>query len=256
MKRIISWNVNGLRAAEKKGIKDWLINYSPDILCLQETKAQKEQLSLNIKNIEGYNSYYVSAQKKGYSGVAIYSKEEPLIIEEGLGNEAFDMEGRTIIVKYKDYTLYNIYFPNGNASDERLEYKMNFYNVFLDKVIKGSSEGERIIICGDINTAHKEIDLKRPKENMNNSGFLKIEREWIDKFIDSGFIDTFRMFNKEKDNYSWWDYKTRARDRNVGWRLDYFFINKILKENIKDAFILSEVKGSDHCPIGIDIEVG
>lgn len=251
--KIISWNVNGIRAAAKKGLVDWIKQEKPDILCLQETKAEEDQLDDSIKNIEGYKSYFCWGEKKGYSGVAIYSKVEPIKVVRSFGADKFDNEGRILIADYKDFKLINIYFPNGAASKERLDYKMDFYEAFLD-YLKGLLESdEKIIICGDVNTAHTEIDLSRPKENENTSGFLPLERAWIDKLVASGFIDSFRMFNKDGKNYTWWDVKTRARARNVGWRIDYFFISENTRDKIKAAFIMSDVMGSDHCPIGIEI---
>lgn len=249
--RILSWNVNGIRAVYRKGFLDWFLKDKPDILCIQETKAHEEQLPDDLRNVNGYHSYFCSGERKGYSGVAIYSKEKPLSLKKGFGQEEFDGEGRILIAEYPDFHLFNIYFPNGKARAERLKFKMDFYDAFLDYVKKLKKKGRNIIICGDVNTAHKEIDIARPKENEKISGFLPKERAWIDKFIASGFIDTFRMFNQEPDNYTWWDLMTRARDRNVGWRIDYFFVSDNMKDLIKDAFILPDVMGSDHCPIGI-----
>jgi len=251
--RILSWNINGLRAVHKKGFLDWFKKDEPDILCLQETKAQEEQLPDEVRNVDGYHSYFSSAVKKGYSGVAIYTKEKPLSVKKGFGIERFDSEGRILIAEYKNFTLINIYYPNGKAREERLRYKMDFYDAFLELANKLKKKGKNLIICGDVNTAHKEIDLARPKANEKVSGFLPEEREWMDKFFANGYLDTFRMFNQEPENYTWWDVISRARDRNVGWRIDYFFISESLKEKIKDAFIMSDVMGSDHCPIGIEI---
>lgn len=252
--RILSWNVNGIRAAAKKGFAEWLVKDSPDILCVQETKADEVQVPEELKNIKGYNPYFASSRsKKGYSGVAIFSKEKPVDIRNGFGVKKFDIEGRIQIADYSDFTLFNIYFPNGKSGTVRLKYKMQFYNAFLDYAVKLKNNGKKIIICGDVNTAHKEIDLARPKENEDVSGFLPEERAWIDRFLAAGFIDTFRIFNKEPDNYSWWDLKSGARARNVGWRIDYFYISENLRKNLKDAFILAKVMGSDHCPIGIEI---
>jgi len=254
--RILSWNVNGIRAIQKKGFIDWLLTEDPDILCVQETKAAPEQLSNELLNINGYKSYFSSSTvKKGYSGVAIYTKQEPVKIENGFGIPKFDDEGRIIIADYKDFILLNIYYPNGKQNKERLQYKMDFYDEFLNYANKLVKKGKKLIICGDVNTAHKEIDLARPKENSKVSGFLPIEREWMDKFIANGYHDTFRMFNNEPDNYTWWDQLTRARERNVGWRIDYFFVSNNFKKNVKDAFILPDIMGSDHCPVGIDIKL-
>jgi len=186
--------------------------------------------------------------------VCIYSREEPEKIDTGFGIDEFDNEGRIIIAYYRNFVLFNIYFPNGKASKIRLDYKMNFYDAFLDRANKIRKKGMGIIVCGDVNTAHTEIDLARPKENENVSGFLPEEREWIDKFISHGYFDTFRLFTKEGGHYSWWDYKTGARERNIGWRIDYFFVSEDLKDKLKSAFILNQVMGSDHCPVGIEIE--
>jgi exodeoxyribonuclease III len=252
--RLLSWNVNGIRAVYKKGFLDWFKKENPDILCLQETKAHPDQLTDDLKNVDGgYSAYFSSAEKKGYSGVVTYTKLKPLNVQNGLGVKKFDSEGRFIITEFDEFILFNIYFPNGKASQERLQYKMDFYDAFLKQCKKLLKEGKKIIICGDINTAHKEIDLARPKENSVISGFLPQEREWIDKFLAAGFIDTFRNFNQEPDQYTWWDMVTRARDRNVGWRIDYFYISENLKDKIISASIHQDVMGSDHCPISIEI---
>ena len=252
--RILSWNVNGIRAAYKKGILDWLKEEDPDILCIQETKAHPDQLSDDLKKPGGYESYFSSAEKKGYSGVVIYTKHKPKKVEHGFGIKKFDSEGRILVAEYPKFVLMSIYYPNGKASAERLKYKMEFYDAFLKFTNKLKKQGKNIIVCGDVNTAHKEIDIARPKENEKISGFLPEERAWIDKFLSNGYLDTFRMFNNEPDNYTWWDQITRARDRNVGWRIDYFYVNEEFKKNVKDAFILADVMGSDHCPIGIEIK--
>lgn len=251
--KILSWNVNGIRASYKKGFLNWFKEVKPDILCLQETKAHPEQLSDELVNVNGYQSYFSSAERKGYSGVVTYTREKPITIEVGIGIKEFDNEGRFAITEFENFILFNIYFPNGKASKERLQYKMDFYNAFLKHCKKLLKQGKKIVICGDVNTAHKEIDLARPKENEKISGFLPEERAWIDKFLDAGFSDTFRLFNNEPDNYTWWDMMTRARERNVGWRIDYFYVSDNFKNNVKSAFILPDVMGSDHCPIGIEL---
>jgi exodeoxyribonuclease III len=253
--KLLSWNVNGIRAIHKKGFLEWLNKESPDILCLQETKAHEEQLVDELKNVEGYQSYFCSGERKGYSGVAVYTKEKPLSIKKGFGIEKFDNEGRILIIEYPHFVLFNIYYPNGKKNAERLQYKMDFYDAFLNCVNNLKKIGKQVVICGDVNTAHKEIDLARPKENSTISGFLPEEREWVDKFLSNGYVDTFRMFNQEPKNYTWWDQVTRARERNVGWRIDYFFVNDEFKKNIKSSFILPDVMGSDHCPIGIEISL-
>ncbi|GAA5819842.1 MAG: exodeoxyribonuclease III [Methanobrevibacter sp. CfCl-M3] len=253
--RLLSWNVNGIRAVVKKGFLDWMKTNPGDIIAIQETKAQVEQLSDDIMNIPNYNSYFNSAVRKGYSGVGVYSNIEPKSIINGFNIEKFDIEGRVLRCDYDDFILLNIYYPNGGMSNERLQYKLEFYDAFLDYVNNLRDAGSNIVICGDLNTAHKPIDLFRPKENEKVSGFMPIEREWIDKFSANGYVDTFRMFNKEPKNYTWWSYRTKARDRNVGWRLDYFFVNEEFKDNVTDAYILSDVMGSDHAPIGLKIKI-
>ena len=253
--KLISWNVNGIRAIYKKGFYQWFVTEKPDILCLQETKASLDQFPQELKNIDGYHVYSAEAQKKGYSGVALHSTVKPKKIETGFGIERFDTEGRILIAYYDAFVLYNIYFPNGKSSKERLQYKLDFYDAFLEHAEKLRKNGHSIIMCGDVNTAHTELDLARPKENETVSGFLPQERAWIDKFISSGYVDAFRLFVKEGGHYSWWDYKTKARERNIGWRIDYFFISEDLKTKVKDAFIQKDVEGSDHCPVGIVIDL-
>ena len=229
--RILSWNVNGIRAAYKKGFVDWITKERPDILCVQETKAMKEQLPDDLINVEGYNSFFSSAERKGYSGVATYCNADPVKVSNGIGLKKFDSEGRFLITDFGEFLLFNIYFPNGKAKKERLQYKMAFYDSFLTHLVKLKKQGKKIVICGDVNTAHKEIDLARPKENSKISGFLPEEREWIDNLLKAGFIDTFREYNDKPDNYTWWDMKTRARTRDVGWRLDYFLLSQKDKTN-------------------------
>ena len=253
--RLISWNVNGIRAADKKGFFNWFKKEKPDILCLQEIKALPEQFPPYLRNTPGYYVYINPGERKGYSGVATYSKIKPKNIKNGFGIEKFDREGRILITEYPEFMLFNIYFPNGKKNQERLDYKLDFYDTFLAYADNQKAEGKNIVVCGDFNTAHKEIDLARPKENEKTSGFLPVERAWIDTFIDHGYVDTFRYFNKEPSQYTWWDMKTRARERNVGWRIDYFFVNKEFMKHVKKAFIMPEVTGSDHCPIGIEIEL-
>jgi exodeoxyribonuclease-3 len=253
--KILSWNINGLRAALKKGFFDWFKTESTDILCLQEIKALPEQDPPYIRNMPGYNIVWNSAEKKGYSGVLTFSKQKIIDTKKGFGIKKFDGEGRTLITEFPSFVLFNIYFPNGKKNKERFDFKMDFYNIFLSYVDDLKSKGKNIVVCGDFNTAHKEIDLARPKENEKISGFLPIERAWIDTFIDHGYIDIFRYFNKEPGQYTWWDMKTRARERNIGWRIDYFFVNKEFLPKIKKAYIQKDVTGSDHCPIGINIDI-
>lgn len=252
---LISWNVNGIRAIHRKGFIDWLVKEDADIVSVQETKAQIDQLPRKLINIPNYTSYFNSAERKGYSGVASYCKIKPNQVINGMGIERFDVEGRLLRLDYDDFTLLNIYYPNGGSGEERLQYKLDFYDEFLDYTNNLVDEGHNLVICGDLNTAHKPIDLARPKQNEETSGFLPVERKWVTKFLDNGYIDTFRMFNQEPDNYTWWSYRTKARGRNVGWRLDYFFVNDEFKSNVKDSYILSDVMGSDHCPIGLKIKI-
>jgi len=251
--KVLCWNVNGIRALEKKGFSEWGQQESPDILCLQETKAQPGQISPEIEQPPDYHAYWNFSERKGYSGVATFTKEKPTRVENGFGIKRFDTEGRLIITQYPGLTLFNVYFPNGKQSAERLRYKMDFYDVFLDFIDPIKAKGEKLVICGDFNTAHKEIDLARPKENENISGFLPMEREWMDKFVSHGYVDTFRHFNKEPNHYTWWSLRTRARERNIGWRLDYFFVSENLLDSVTEANILSQVMGSDHCPVGIKL---
>lgn len=257
--KIISWNVAGIRAGIKKGLWQKMREISADIYCFQETKAKLEQIEIGLDYPIEYKSYWNPAEKAGYSGVATFTKIEPKSIIVGDRDNDWDDEGRVIITKFQGnrhvYSLLNVYFPNGKRDKGRLEYKMNFYEYFLKYINELRDRGEKVIFCGDVNTAHKEIDLARPKENSKTSGFLEIERKWIDKLEENGWVDTFRLFNKEGGNYSWWDQITKARERNVGWRIDYFFVDKSLKKDLKSAFIMPEIEGSDHCPVGIEIDL-
>ena len=254
---IVSWNVNGLRAIHRKGSFEWLTKTSPDIFCLQETKSREDQLSEEVRVPEGFHSYFSwPTEKKGYSGTAIYTKEEPIEVEEGIGVPEFDQEGRTLIAHFPDFVLLNTYFPNGGGGPVRLDYKLRFYDAYLEKVEKLRAKQKNIIFCGDVNTAHEEIDLARPKANEDNTGFLPEERAWLDEVVSQGWVDVFRHFNpRAKDVYTWWDMKTRARDRNVGWRIDYFFATREMMPKIKDTKVLDDVFGSDHCPISIDLKL-
>jgi len=248
---IISWNVNGIRAVANKEALKWIDERQPDILCLQEIKALPEQIPTDLFKTNFSTLNVNSADKKGYSGTAVYSHLTP---EYTNNRHDIDLEreGRIIEQDYGDFVLFNVYFPNGQKNDERLALKMKFYDDFLTYCDKLRDEGKSIVICGDVNTAHKEIDLKNPKANSKTSGFLPIEREWMDKLVDHGYVDTFRYVHGDKEQeYSWWSYRSGARAKNVGWRIDYFFISDDLTEVLEDAFILQEVTGSDHCPVGI-----
>ena len=247
--KIVSFNVNGLRAIHKKGFLDWLTKSKIDIICLQEIKAETNQLPEELLKIKGYHSYFNSAEKKGYSGTAIYSKIEAKKEEYSLGLNRFDKEGRVIKLQYPKFSLMNLYMPQGGRQKQNLEYKLESYDYLLDNI----KNEKNLIIVGDFNIAHKEIDLARPKENKNSICFTSEEREKIDRLLELDFIDTFREFNKEGENYSWWSYRSNARARNIGWRVDCVFASKNLKKKIKNSFISSEVIMSDHCPVGINI---
>jgi len=253
--RLISWNVNGIRAVTRKGFLDWMASESPDVLCAQETKAQPDQLAPELCQPPGYHAYWNSARRKGYSGVATFSKTELLHVQAGFGIEEFDIEGRVLMTGYPGFKLFNVYFPNGKRSQERLDYKLRFYAAFLEYCDALHARGERLVVCGDVNTAHKEIDLARPRQNEKVSGFLPEEREWIDRYLAHGFVDAFRVFHPdEAGQYTWWHYITNARARNVGWRIDYHLVSESLMPAVTDASILSDVMGSDHCPIALELD--
>lgn len=253
--KIISWNVNGIRAAWKKGLKDWILKENMDILCLQETKAQVDQLTDDITKIDGYTSYFFSAEKKGYSGVAIYTKEKPINVVNGLGMPEFDIEGRVIEMEFENFVLYNGYFPNGGRGPERVQYKLDFYDALFKRTQELRKKKKNIIVVGDYNTAHKEIDLARPGPNSKVTGFLPEERAWIDKMIDMGYIDIFREYNQLPGQYTYWDTFTRARERNSGWRIDYFLISTECRPAVTNASIQMETMGSDHCPVVLELSI-
>lgn len=249
--RLCSWNVNGIRSVEKKGFLDWVKIAKMDILCLQETKAQPDQLSDALLHPSGYESYWSSAVRKGYSGTVTYTKISPILAMTTFSDPLLDGEGRVILLEYEDFFLFNVYFPNGGSGPERLAFKMKFYDRFLD-VIESYRKKKPIVICGDVNTAHQPIDLAHPKENEKSSGFLPQERAWLDKLFAHGYIDTFRHLHpNDAERYSWWDVKTHSRSRNIGWRIDYFIVSDELKSSIRSADILSDVMGSDHCPVSV-----
>jgi exodeoxyribonuclease-3 len=254
MKRIYSWNVNGIRAAEKKGFVDWLQNCGGDIVCLQETKAHPEQLSPSLTEADGFFTYWAAAQKKGYSGVAIFSRQEPISVRK-FDIERFDAEGRVLIAEYPEFVLMTAYFPNSQAEGARLDYKLDFNNAVLEWANDQVAAGKQVLINGDYNVAHKPIDLENPKQNEKNPGYLPEEREWMDRFIDAGYVDSFRMFNQEAKQYSWWSYRMSARDRNIGWRIDYTCVNQGFVDRVSSAAIHQDVMGSDHCPVSIDLDI-
>jgi len=252
--KILSWNVNGLRAVLKKGFLDFIKSEEPHIFGIQETKLQEPQLPDEAKAPFDYQAAWNFAEKKGYSGTGVFFNYPPKQILTEFQPAVLNGEGRFIEMEYEAFTLFNIYFPNGQMSDDRLQFKLNFYDECLVYFNRLRDAGKKLIIMGDFNTAHKEIDLKNPKSNENNSGFLPVERAWLDKFVASGYVDTFRQFNREPDQYTWWSYRFKAREKNVGWRIDYFFVTENMMENVVDSYILPNVYGSDHCPIGLKIK--
>lgn len=248
--KIICWNVNGLRAIEKKGFLEFMEREDPDILCLQETKLQAHQVTQELLNPLGYYSVWDHAGRAGYSGVVTYSKQKALNVSTGLNNPEFDGEGRLVQTEFPDFVLINVYMPNGGQGDHRIEFKLNYYDLFLDHIEGLRKAGKNLILCGDFNTAHKEIDLARPKENEFVTGFLAVERAWLDKLVAHGYVDTFRALHPEQQNaYTWWSYRSGARPRNVGWRIDYFYVNEEFFPHIEDSYMRNDIEGSDHCPI-------
>ena len=252
--KIISYNVNGLRAAMKKGLADWLAQEQPDILCLQETKAQPEQIDTTPFEDLGYHHYWESAQKKGYSGVAILSKPEPKHVEYGCGMPLYDHEGRVIRADYDSFSIMNVYMPSGTSGEVRQDFKMKWLEEFYDYAHQIAAEKTHLIIGGDFNIAHQEIDIHNPAGNKNNSGFLPEERAWVTKFLDSGFIDTFRYLNPDDQRYSWWTYRFNARKNNKGWRIDYLMVTRNMAGRLKRADLLNDVVHSDHCPVLLEID--
>jgi exodeoxyribonuclease-3 len=252
--KIISFNVNGIRAALKKGLIDWLIESDPTVVCLQEIKLFETELVEDLFIELGFFCYWMPAQKKGYSGVAILSKVKPKSVTYGIGIDVFDKEGRVISAKYDDFRLICAYFPSGTTGDIRQDIKMQYLDAFYNYANKLRTQGENLVICGDVNICHTEIDIHNPKSNKNSSGFLPEEREWITKFLGSGFVDTFRHLNKEPDNYTWWSYRAGARGKNLGWRIDYFFTTQSITRKIDTSEIHPEVNMSDHCPISLELK--
>lgn len=249
--KVVSWNVNGLRSIYKKGFLEWLTSINADIVCLQEIKAQLSQIPQDLIRMNSYHSFFSSGIRKGHSGVAVYSREKPLKTEDQLGLARFDQEGRMIKLKYADFWLFNFYFPHGGRDKNQLDYKLSVYDCLLDYL--ENYKDQKVILIGDFNVAHEEIDLARPKQNHQNIMFTDEERKRLDRLISLGFVDSFRKFHREGGNYTWWPYYANARSRNLGWRIDYVFVSKGLAPELKKAFILPEIKGSDHCPVGIEI---
>ncbi|SIM73428.1 exodeoxyribonuclease III [Cuniculiplasma divulgatum] len=245
--KLYSWNVNGLRASMDHGLMDFIESVKPDVLCMQETKIMGNSLPVELLSA-GYKLYINEAEKKGYSGTVTLTKVEPLNVMKGMGNEVYDKEGRILTLEFKDFFLVNSYFPNSRRNLERLQYKLDF-NTEFQRWIKNLEKRKPVIICGDFNVAHSEIDIARPKENQKNAGFTIEERTWMDNFLDDGFIDSFRAIHQTDVKYSWWSYMGRAREKNIGWRIDYFILSAALKEKIISADIMDNVKGSDHAPV-------
>jgi exodeoxyribonuclease-3 len=250
--KLLSWNVNGLRAVLKKGFLDILSEAAPDVLCLQETKCQPADVA-HVEWPEGYTAHFSAAVKKGYSGTGVITREVPIAITEGIGIEEHDQEGRTQTAEFKDYFLVNVYVPNAQNELRRLDYRQRWDADFCAH-LKKLEKRKPVIFCGDLNVAHKEIDLARPKANVGNPGFTVEERSGFDRFVDAGFVDTFREFEKGPDHYSWWTYRAGARGRNIGWRIDYFMTSKQLLPRLQSAWINPEIMGSDHCPVGLEIK--
>jgi exodeoxyribonuclease-3 len=254
--KLISWNVNGIRAVAKRGFGEWLAEASPDVLCLQETRAQPDQLTAELRQPAGYQVHWNSAQRKGYSGVATFCRSDPLSVKVGFGVDEFDVEGRVLTTEHPGFKLLNVYFPNGGRTLERLDFKLRFYAALLDHCKSLHAEGECLVLCGDYNTAHQPIDLARPKENQKTSGFLPEEREWIGRYLEHGFVDAYRALHPEQaGRYTWWMYMRNARARNIGWRIDYFLVSEVLMPAVTGTTILSDVMGSDHCPIVLELDV-
>lgn len=247
--KIITWNVNGIRAALGKNLKSWVFEQSPDVFCLQEIKATPQQLTDEQRDFPGYCVIWNPAQRPGYSGVATFSKQEPVEVRLGLDEERFDVEGRVICTRHDDFLLYNIYFPNGQRGYDRVEYKLDFYARLLEICDALHAAGENIILTGDFNTAHQPIDLARPDENETTSGFLPEERAWVQKYLEHGFVDIYRRLYPERVQYTWWTYRMAARQRNIGWRIDYFLVSESLAGRVRDVIIHDGVPGSDHCPV-------
>jgi exodeoxyribonuclease-3 len=253
MKTIISWNVNGIRSAERKGFLPWLTACGADVVCVQETKIQPDQLTPELSGPAGYTSYWYSAVKKGYSSVGAYCREKPLSVSK-LGVKRFDDEGRVQALEFKKFTVINAYFPNSQDAGARLDYKIDFCDSLLSFAKKLVKQGKNLVICGDYTIAHTAIDLARPKQNEENAGYLPEERAWMDKFTSSGFADTFRMFTPGPGHYSWWSYRANARANDVGWRIDYHCVNEAFKPKVAGAEILKDVEGSDHCPVLVRLD--
>jgi exodeoxyribonuclease-3 len=251
--RLFTWNVNGVRSVRAKGFEDWFVREAPDVVCMQEIKCLPEQLDERVVHPDGYHSVWFPAEKKGYSGLAIYSKHEPRSVTHGLGIPEFDREGRVLSVEYEGFTLVNAYFPNSQRDHARLPYKLAFCEAMHRHLDSLRAQGKHLLLCGDFNIAHREIDLRNPKQNLKNAGFLPEERAWMDRLLEAGYVDTFRLFTPDPGHYTWWSYRPGVREKNIGWRLDYFVCNPELKDRVKGVNHHPLVLGSDHCPVEIEL---
>ena len=253
--KLVSWNVNGIRAVSKKDeFWEWFDSTDADIISFQEVRATEEQIPKKLAEVDGFHKYYNKAERKGYSGVGTYSKMEPVSVTKGLGIEELDNEGRVLRIEYPDFILFNIYFPNSGKDGVRLDFKVEFCNALLKQLMDLKNEGKNVVITGDYNIAHHPIDVYNPKNCEGKSGYLPEERAWLDELEEAGFVDTFRMFDEGEGNFTWWSYRFKARERNSGWRLDYFYVNEEMKNNVKSAEILADIYGSDHCPVTLELE--
>ena len=251
--KLLSWNVNGVRSVYRNGFLRWFKAQDADIVCLQETKARTHQLDEALLHPLGYHSYWHSAERPGYSGVVTYSRRPPMSVREGIGVPEFDREGRVLVCEYRGFVLVNAYFPNSQRDHGRLDYKLRFCNAMLRFLNRLRRQGKHVVLCGDYNIAHKEIDLRNPKQNVDNAGFLPQERAWMDRLVKHQYLDCFRHFCQEPGHYTWWSYRAGVRERNIGWRIDYFFVNPELRRRLKRAEIQARVRGSDHCPIALEL---
>lgn len=253
--RLVTWNVNGIRAAVRNGFWEWLATDTPDILCLQETRIQPEQIPQEMRHPPGYYTFWHSAERRGYSGVATFCRDEPQAVRSGFGQARFDDEGRVLVTEHGGFTLVNAYFPSGRRGHERVTFKLAFYDALLDFCGTLRAHGQRLVVCGDFNTAHQPIDLARPKQNQKTSGFLPEEREALGHWVEMGFVDAFRHLHPNLEAYTWWTYRFDARTRNIGWRIDYFFVAEELMPHVHDARIRPDITGSDHCPVELQLEL-
>ncbi len=255
MKRVISYNLNGIRSAINKGMYEWFNEIKADVLCIQETKAQPDQVDLGEFHKIGYRDYWHSAEKKGYSGVLILTRQEPVHVEIGMGHQGYDSEGRVIRADFGDFSVLDVYIPSGTTGDIRQDIKMSFLDDFLNYLTELRKTRPKLLVCGDFNIAHTEIDIHNPKGNKKSSGFLPEERAWLDTFLASGFVDSYRHMNPDEVKYSWWSFRSNARDKNLGWRLDYLMLTDLLAESLSAAGIMNEARHSDHCPVWVDLEI-